>query len=344
MVDLLYRMIYWVAEVHDHILNINNAGGWYFDDKQLHFIVIGVVGMLMIFVTYPVFKLLAETGHTMVISWLYTFTLVLVITFAIEIGQWFSGTGRPDADDMASGVAGFLIFFLVFAVIRGFFQLIARAFRGPDDRERARRAELEALKKKNEIARQQKSFTGYFREKKASAKNLAREGLDVIGELAAKEEKTAEVPDLREKARSAMASASQAKAATIAYSGDSKGLFAADNDQILKPGEDSWTTGGSTDPAGGSESDFDIIDELESQTEDSLMNDARATLVLDSLASEVMIPQVPEAPVTLTGDAPETDERMTYVMPSPDETTISEQNQIMQDKRSDTAERKVYKG
>ena len=336
-------MIYWVAEVHDHILNLNNAGGWYFDDKQLHFIVIGVVGMLMIFVTYPVFKLLAETGHTMVISWLYTFTLVLVITFAIEIGQWFSGTGQVDADDMASGVAGFLIFFLVFAVIRGIFQLIVSAFRGPDDRERARRAEREALKKKNEIARQQKSFTGYFREKKDSAKNLAREGLDVIGELAAKEEKTAEVPDLREKAKSAMASGSKAKAATIAYSGDGRRLFAADDDQVLVPGEDSRATAGSPDPAAGNDSDFDIIDELESQTEDSLMNDARATLVLDSLASEVMIPPVPEVH-TAAGDASETDERMTYVMPSPDETVISEQNQKMQDKRSDIAERKVYKG
>ena len=67
MVDLLYRAIYWVAEMHDHILNINNAGGWYFDDKQLHFIVIGLLGMMMIFVTYPIFKLLASTGHTMVI-------------------------------------------------------------------------------------------------------------------------------------------------------------------------------------------------------------------------------------------------------------------------------------
>ena len=118
MVDLLYRIIYWVAQVHDQILNINNSGGYYFDDKQLHFIVIGVIGMLMIFVTHPLFTLLARTGHTMVISWLYVFTLVLVLTFAIEIGQGVLGTGNMEQGDITYGIMGFLFFFAIFAVIR----------------------------------------------------------------------------------------------------------------------------------------------------------------------------------------------------------------------------------
>jgi len=32
---------------------------------------------------YPVFKWLAKRNHVMVIAWIYVFTLIIVITFAI---------------------------------------------------------------------------------------------------------------------------------------------------------------------------------------------------------------------------------------------------------------------
>ncbi len=129
MADVLYKIIYWVARTHDRILALNDRGGWYFDDKQLHFIVIGIVGMLMIFVAYPIFKVLAERGHTMVIAWIYVFTMILVISFAIEIGQWWTGTGRMEMADVTYGVGGFIAMFIVFAVLRGFYHFIVRSFR-----------------------------------------------------------------------------------------------------------------------------------------------------------------------------------------------------------------------
>ena len=121
MVDLLYRAIYWVAGVHDHILNINNSGGWYFDDKQLHFIVFGIFGMALIFVLYPLFKILAKRDHTMVITWLYVFTVIIVLAFAIEIGQWYTGTGVMESTDIAYGITGFIVMFLIFAILRGLY-------------------------------------------------------------------------------------------------------------------------------------------------------------------------------------------------------------------------------
>jgi len=111
-------------EIHDRVLRINDAGGWYFDDKQLHFIVIGVFGMLLLFVLYPIFKWLAKRDHTMVITWLYVFTLVLVFSFAIEIGQWWTGTGSMEGRDIAYGVAGFLVMFLIFALLRALYHAI----------------------------------------------------------------------------------------------------------------------------------------------------------------------------------------------------------------------------
>jgi hypothetical protein len=121
MRELIYQFITWVARVHEHIIGINDSGGYYFDDKQLHFIVVGLFGMALIFVLYPTFKFLAKTGHTMVITWLYVFTLIIVLCFAIEIGQWYSGTGVMESEDIAYGITGFLVMFFIFAVVRGIY-------------------------------------------------------------------------------------------------------------------------------------------------------------------------------------------------------------------------------
>ena len=77
--------------------------------------------MLLIFVLYPLFKLLAKYGHTMVITWLYVFTVILVLAFAIEVGQWYTGTGVMESQDIAYGITGFLVMFFIFAVLRGLY-------------------------------------------------------------------------------------------------------------------------------------------------------------------------------------------------------------------------------
>ena len=121
MWELIYTFTTWVARIHERVLRINDAGGWYFDDKQLHFIVFGIFGMALIFVLYPLFKMLAKHDHTMVITWLYVFTVIMVLAFAIEIGQWYTGTGVMESQDIAYGITGFLVMFFIFAVLRGLY-------------------------------------------------------------------------------------------------------------------------------------------------------------------------------------------------------------------------------
>ena len=132
MRDIIYIFLTWVARLHSHFLSLNDSGGWYFDDKQLHFIVIGAFGMLLLFVLYPIFKLLANSGHVMVITWLYVFTVVLVLTFAIEIGQWYSGSGVMESEDIAYGITGFLVMFIIFAVLRGLYHAIKSMLKKDD--------------------------------------------------------------------------------------------------------------------------------------------------------------------------------------------------------------------
>ena len=118
MRDIIFTFVTWVARLHESIIGLNDSREYYLDDKQLHFWVIGIFGMALILLIQPVFKGLAENGHTIVITWIYVFTVVLVITFAIEIGQWYSGTGVMESEDIAYGVTGFLVFFTIFAIVR----------------------------------------------------------------------------------------------------------------------------------------------------------------------------------------------------------------------------------
>ena len=84
----------------------------------MHFLVIGILGILLIFIIHPLFRHLSKTNHVMVISWIYVFTLILVITFSIEIGQRLTGTGDMEFADIVSGIGGFIFMFAIFALIR----------------------------------------------------------------------------------------------------------------------------------------------------------------------------------------------------------------------------------
>lgn len=80
---------------------------------------------------HAVFKRLAKFSITAV-SFIYVFTVMVVITFAIEIGQKVSGTGNMDFGDIVSGMWGFIALFGVYALVRAgaaLFRLLARRIR-----------------------------------------------------------------------------------------------------------------------------------------------------------------------------------------------------------------------
>lgn len=128
METFLYSIVYFIADIHSRIMSWNDTNTRVMTDKQLHFWVIGILGMLMLFVVYPLFKLLSK-NHILVVAWIYVFTLMVVITFAIEIGQGFTGTGLMEFDDIVFGLVGFMFLFLIFVIIRFIFLAIIGAFK-----------------------------------------------------------------------------------------------------------------------------------------------------------------------------------------------------------------------
>ena len=131
------RILYWLvelaAQVHNYLLHMNDAYEYNFSDKELHFLIIGGLGMIMIFVVHPMFKWLAKNNHVMIISWIYVFTLIIVITFAIEIGQRITHTGNMEFADIMFGVFGFFSMFLVFSAVRGIYHVIMRVCQRRED-------------------------------------------------------------------------------------------------------------------------------------------------------------------------------------------------------------------
>ena len=116
IVNMFINLVY---SLHTKILSLNDAYETSFSDKQLHFLVVGLFGVLLIILIGPIFKWLAKKHLTIIITWIYVFTIILVLTFAIEIGQGFSGTGVMDFNDIVAGVEGFLLFSLILLLIIG---------------------------------------------------------------------------------------------------------------------------------------------------------------------------------------------------------------------------------
>ena len=121
MKTILLRMVAEIARVHDWILTLNDRFPTVLTDKQLHFWTIGILGMVLFFVIHPIFRALAKRGHIIVVSWFYIFTLIIGMTFAIEIGQQVTNSGTMEFADIVFGVFGFITLFGIFALIRMLF-------------------------------------------------------------------------------------------------------------------------------------------------------------------------------------------------------------------------------
>lgn len=151
MKELLYWIVGWITRIHHYILRLNDAFEYHFSDKELHFLIIGILGMGFIFAIYPVFKWLADRNHIMTITFIYAFTLIIVITFAIEIGQKVTNSGNMEFADIMMGVIGFVLMYTVFATVRQICKAIWRLIRGQKAPERRRAHEEPEVYEEEEV-------------------------------------------------------------------------------------------------------------------------------------------------------------------------------------------------
>lgn len=126
---ILYEGTMVVAQIHESLMHLNDNFELYFGDKDMHFIVMAVLGMILFFMVHFVFKRLAKWSIT-AISFIYVFTVMTVLGLAIEIGQRITGTGDMDFRDVVAGLYGVLAFFAVYTVYRLIVLLVRHLMRG----------------------------------------------------------------------------------------------------------------------------------------------------------------------------------------------------------------------
>ena len=127
--SILYEGTMIVAQIHESLMHLNDNFELYFGDKDMHFIVMAVLGMILFFMVHFVFKRLAKWSIT-AISFIYVFTVMTVLGLAIEIGQKITGTGDMDFRDVVGGLYGVLAFFAVYTVYRLIVLLVRHLMRG----------------------------------------------------------------------------------------------------------------------------------------------------------------------------------------------------------------------
>jgi hypothetical protein len=110
---------------HDKLITLTRYLGLNYNDKQLHFIVIGLLGIVLFVLVNELFKVLIQYSLT-AISFLYTFTVLVVFVFAIEIEQKITGRGNMELLDIVEGLWGFLVAFAVYQGLRIIASLIKR--------------------------------------------------------------------------------------------------------------------------------------------------------------------------------------------------------------------------
>lgn len=128
MVEILKLIASFINDLHDKVLDIVGIAGYTLNDKQLHFIFMAVIGILIFTFTQIVFKKLAKYSIT-AISFIYTFTVMVVIVFLIEIQQKLTNRGNMEFADIVYGLYGFIYVFLIYLLINLIVLAIKKAYK-----------------------------------------------------------------------------------------------------------------------------------------------------------------------------------------------------------------------
>ncbi|MGV8983414.1 hypothetical protein [Clostridium sp.] len=128
MVKILKFAVEIINEFHDILTSFFNGLGMQFTDKQLHFIIIGLIGMVIYLVVDKLFKVISKYSIS-ALSFIYTATVLVVIVFGIEIEQKITGRGNMEFEDIMAGLWGFAVFFVAYLIIYGLVSLIKKGIK-----------------------------------------------------------------------------------------------------------------------------------------------------------------------------------------------------------------------
>ena len=116
MVEILNALTIIMNMVHSIIISLVSMLGFTVNDKMLHFFFIGFMGLLLYVIVDLVFKKLAKYGISL-LSLIYAFSIIVVVSIVIEIQQKLTGEGNMEFADIVYGLWGFALFFIVYLIV-----------------------------------------------------------------------------------------------------------------------------------------------------------------------------------------------------------------------------------
>jgi len=123
--EILKGWANFMNDLHDFIVEFFKIMDIQVSDKDLHFWLIGVIGMILFFGVNALFVRISRRSIT-VISFLYTFTVLVVLVFGLEIQQKITGRGDMEFADVVAGLWGFLTLFGGLLAAKLFIYLVGR--------------------------------------------------------------------------------------------------------------------------------------------------------------------------------------------------------------------------
>lgn len=117
MTELLKITTSIINFLHDFIVDASRSLSLDLTDKDLHFWLMGLIGIAIFLITDVVFQRIAKWNISF-ISFIYTFTVLIVIVFGLEIEQKITGRGNMEFDDIIAGLWGFLAIFIIYLGLR----------------------------------------------------------------------------------------------------------------------------------------------------------------------------------------------------------------------------------
>ena len=117
MIEVLRWVVSAVNRVHDALLVAVARLGLRLDDKQLHFWVLGLIGIALFLAVDAAFRWVSKWSVS-ALSFIYTLTILVVVALAMEIQQQITGRGALDFNDILAGIWGFVTLFCVYLLVR----------------------------------------------------------------------------------------------------------------------------------------------------------------------------------------------------------------------------------
>ena len=125
METTLKALAFTINLIHDLIFEVLEVFGYKMSDKDLHFWIIGFTGLVIFMITDNLFRQVSKLSIS-IISFIYTFTVLVVIVFALEIQQKITGRGNMEFADITAGLWGFIFVFGAYLLLKAAFYYIRK--------------------------------------------------------------------------------------------------------------------------------------------------------------------------------------------------------------------------